>query len=117
MEYRGSRPLFALKRRFGLLVLVTLLIVGMAVPASAYVEESGYRDCGAQQVKIKSRSYGFTSHFRNGTELYISWMNYGWENRYSSTFEHATVWAVGVSGGALDAVETYSYCGPMPESP
>ncbi len=116
----SRRPGTVLQRRVTRLVLpllVLVLLIGSATPAAAdYIEESGYRNCGMQQVKITSYSWGNAGHFRDVDDLYITWYNGYFRYRYSSTFRYATTWAAYGDLG-LDSNKTYSYCGPMPEMP
>jgi len=96
--------------------LVAALLVGgilvglLASPATAWVEDSGYKNCGTKWVKIKSDSMGDTWHFKDETVVIAYWYVPMWDFRYSNTGETATTWAVGVSGWGLDGNDTYGYC-------
>ncbi|MEX1125799.1 MAG: hypothetical protein WEE53_09060 [Acidimicrobiia bacterium] len=100
-------------RRYAALV-VLVLVLALASPASASVWDFGTTSCGLHLVGIRSYSTYSTYHFVLEPSYYEtgSWNNGAtWKVRTSLTNHYNNVeWGVEVVGGSLNDPGTYGYC-------
>jgi hypothetical protein len=91
------------------LVLVMLVIL-IAPPAYALVEDSGSINCGGNYVAVRSYSTGETKHYAPSTTHLQTYQNGGsWLVRVTTTLLNNTSWRV-TTNGSLNDSGTYAFC-------
>lgn len=86
------------------------MLVAVALPAWAWVYENGQKDCGSNNVAIRSYSEGQTIHEAPiGTQIENYPGTGDWEYRTTATTDTNTSWQV-EAAVALNGPETYAFC-------
>lgn len=100
-----------LGRRSWVVVIVLILVtVVVAAPAFALVEKSGFKDCGANNVAVRSLGTQTVRHYAPTGTLIAVFNNGASENvRITTTLYTSTSWKV-TSTGSLNDSGTYAWC-------
>jgi hypothetical protein len=98
-------------RRSWVVVIVLILVtVIVAAPAFALVEKSGFKDCGANNVAVRSLGTETVRHYApTGTQIGVFQNHDDFIVRNTTTLYNSTSWKV-TSTGSLNDSGTYAWC-------
>jgi hypothetical protein len=91
-------------------IILMLVIVMVAAPAFALVEKSGFKDCGANYVAVRSLGTKIVRHYApTGTQIGVFDNGDNFIVRNTTTLYFSTSWKV-TSTGSLNDSGTYAWC-------
>lgn len=105
-----QRPRSGRLRSGTVTLMIAALLVAVAVPAWAWVDKHGEKDCGTNNVAVRSYSQGQTIHEAPIDTQIGNYPGTGdWEYRTTATSYTDTSWKV-EAAVALNSPETYAFC-------